>query len=290
MVKKILKWFAIVIVISILIPVILITIIGGGFGERSGDFVLNNGKPIVFAHRGMTNYFAENSLEGFNQSDKLGFTAIETDIRMTKDKRLLIFHDESCKRLVGVDTIITKMNAKDIQSMHLIYGGFKTENMVLSLDQFLKTFKDSMILYLDVKDNRKIVADSLLGYFNRYDLYNSTMVADENFLFLAYIKFKDPKIITVLEGFNAGREQYYYIMPKNFKPDFYSSFIFNVNEEHMQFLKANDLLNKKIVYSVTPENIEEVYDLGLQHIIIDYDYSLGTIVELEHQLFINRLN
>jgi len=290
MIKKILKWFVILMLVAILVPVIFITIIGGGFGERSSDFLLNEGNPTVYAHRGMTNYYAENSMESFIQCEKMGFNAIEIDIRITKDNRLMVFHDESCKRLLGIDGNISEMNAEEFQDLHLIHKDLKTDNKVLSLDQFLKKFKDSQILYLDIKDNSKTVADSLLNYFKGYNIYNTVLVADESFIFLSYIKLKDPKIQTVLEGFNAGREWYYYLMPRNFKPDFYSSFLFKVDENHMKFLKANDLLNKKIVYSVTHENIVDVYELGIQNIILDYDTTLGSISELELRLKNNSLN
>ena len=238
----------------------------------------------------MTNYYAENSMEGFIQCEKMGFKAIEIDIRITKDNRLMVFHDESCKRLLGIDGNISEMNAEEFQDLHLINKDLKTNNKVLSLDQFLIKFKDSQIIYLDIKDNRKIVADSLLSYFQKYDIYRTVFVADESFIFLSYIKFKDPKILTVLEGFKEGREWYYYLMPRNFKPDFYSSFLFEVNEEHMKFFIENNHLNKKIVYSVTHENIDDVYELGIQNIILDYDTTLGSISELELRLKNNSLN
>ncbi len=291
MIKKILKWFGISMAIVILIPVIIITIIGGGFGERSTDFLLNEGNPIVFAHRGMTNYYAENSMESFIQCEKMGFNAIEIDIRITKDNRLMVFHDESCKRLLGIDGNISEMNAEEFQDLHLIHKDLKTNNKVLSLDQFLIKFKDSQIIYLDIKDDRKIVADSLLHYFQKYDMYKTVLVADESFIFMSYIKFRDPNIITIMEeGIKEGREWYYYLMPRNFKPDFYASFLFEVNEELMKFFIDTKLLHKKIVYAVTHENIDDVYELGIQNIILDYDTTLGSISELELRLKNNSLN
>ena len=76
----------------------------------------------------------------------------------------------------------------------------------------------------------------------------------------------------------------YYFIPTQIEPDFYSSFIDQVDEKHMFFLSKNNLLNKKIVYGVNPENISRAYELGLHHIILDYDSTRGRLEEMKHLL------
>jgi len=287
MIRKIIKWFATILALIVIIPVIIITIVGEGFGDRPYA-ELNDGRPIIFAHRGLTNYFAENSLEGFTHCKKRGFKAVEIDIRHTKDNRLMVFHDKNCYELLGIDTAINDINADFLQGKHLIYRDSVTKNTVMSLDQFLLRFKDSFIIYLDIKDNTKTVADSLLPYFKKYDIYNNVLVA--NIIFASYLKFNDRNILTVLEGIDTDREWYYHIIPKRFKPDFYSSFIFKVDEKHFQFFRENGILDKKILYGVNKDNLLDVYKLGAQHILLDYNSTLGTIEEIENKLLENKLN
>ena len=46
----------------------------------------------IFGHRGLPNVYIDNSLEGLNKA----FTFceyVETDVRLTKDNSLLLFHD-----------------------------------------------------------------------------------------------------------------------------------------------------------------------------------------------------
>lgn len=288
MIKKILKWFAGLIFTCLLILAIITFIIGGGFGEKQTASLLNEGVPIAFAHRGLANYYVENSMDAFINSKKIGFKAIETDVNCTKDQQLVIFHGESCKNLLGVEANIDAISFDEIKDKELLYNGVKTKNKIISLDQFLRTFKDSLIIYLDIKKVNKSVADNLLGYVNKYDLFNTVLIADANIIFLSYLKFKEPKIKTVLEGFNAGKEWLYYIIPRNFKPDFYSSFLANVDEQHMQFLRKNNLLNNRIVYGVNHDNIAKVYELGIRNIIIDYDSLLGSYEEIELLLTKNK--
>lgn len=53
---------------------------------------LNNGKPLILAHRGGGGEAAENSLAAFQQAVKLGCTYLETDVRLATDGKLYLRH------------------------------------------------------------------------------------------------------------------------------------------------------------------------------------------------------
>ena len=58
-----------------------------------------NTSLIGLSHRGDSKNYIENSLEAFEAVVKMGFTHIETDLRMTLDQEVIAFHDENLKRL-----------------------------------------------------------------------------------------------------------------------------------------------------------------------------------------------
>ena len=60
--------------------------------DKDHDFSSTN--KMLFAHRGLAE-FAENSWQGFKQSQTLGFNSIECDVQFTKDNKLIIFHDKN---------------------------------------------------------------------------------------------------------------------------------------------------------------------------------------------------
>ena len=132
--KRAVKYF----LISIVLICSIVINLGGGLGNRDDYELLNQGKPLVFAHRGYVNLNVENSIESFLKSDSIGFNAIETDVSCTQDGNLIIFHDKSSKRLLGIDTNINELKWNDINQKHLIYNGKQTINKVLSLNEFLK--------------------------------------------------------------------------------------------------------------------------------------------------------
>lgn len=57
--------------------------------------------PIVYAHRGASAERPENTLEAFARALEVGADAIETDVHVTRDGRLVLSHDPSPARTSG---------------------------------------------------------------------------------------------------------------------------------------------------------------------------------------------
>jgi glycerophosphoryl diester phosphodiesterase len=55
-------------------------------------------RPLVFAHRGGARLWPENTVPAFRGAAGLGCTHIETDVHVTRDGHLVIFHDERLER------------------------------------------------------------------------------------------------------------------------------------------------------------------------------------------------
>ena len=107
------------------------------------------------AHRGLHNEkFTENGLKAFQNAIDHG-VAFEFDIHLTKDKQLVVCHDESLKRTTGKEGIIEDLTLKEIKDNYrLLDGGeiptlqevFELNNekvpMVIELKVFRKNYKE----------------------------------------------------------------------------------------------------------------------------------------------------
>ncbi|SKB66329.1 Predicted dehydrogenase [Lachnospiraceae bacterium] len=82
--------------------------------ERRGKVqkAIDEMPPVrVWAHRGMSMEYPENTLEAFKAAAELGnaLTGIETDIQLSKDGEVVVFHDETLDRV----TVDGKGNLRD---------------------------------------------------------------------------------------------------------------------------------------------------------------------------------
>lgn len=63
---------------------------------------MNNNKAIkIFAHRGASDQYPENTMLAFYESEKAGADGIELDVQRTRDGRIVVVHDENLERLSG---------------------------------------------------------------------------------------------------------------------------------------------------------------------------------------------
>ena len=75
---------------------------------------------IKIAHRGLYNNkdIPENSVAAFKNCEKYGFTT-ETDVHFSKDKKLIVFHDDNLKRMTGLDKNLSDCTLAEIKQLHL---------------------------------------------------------------------------------------------------------------------------------------------------------------------------
>ena len=71
--------------------------------------------PFLIAHRGCQSLAPENTLASFVCAARLGLDAIETDVRLTKDGKMVCVHDASLKRMFGIKKKVSDMTADELR-------------------------------------------------------------------------------------------------------------------------------------------------------------------------------
>lgn len=74
---------------------------------------------VLFAHRGLHGKgIPENSIAAFKKAREKGYGA-ELDVRFTKDKKLVVFHDDDLNRMCGADIKVKDADYKDLDGYRL---------------------------------------------------------------------------------------------------------------------------------------------------------------------------
>ncbi len=129
-------------------------------------------KLIYIAHRGLYNKdVPENSLEAFRRALLKGY-AIELDVRMTKDEKIVVFHDSNTKRMTGIDKNVEESTYLELQELNL---GDSKEKICL-LEDVLLCVQGKVYLDIEIKNTKKIklivkkLVAILDGYTGLYSL------------------------------------------------------------------------------------------------------------------------
>ncbi len=68
----------------------------------------------IISHRGAAGLAPENTLEGIDAAKAAGANMIEIDVRLTRDKHLVLAHDHSLYRITGQTVNISDLSLKEV--------------------------------------------------------------------------------------------------------------------------------------------------------------------------------
>lgn len=79
------------------------------------------GRLLVIAHRGGAGLWPENTLYAFERAGAMGVDVIETDVRVTADGELVVFHDESVERTTDGTGRVGSMTLAELKRLDAAY-------------------------------------------------------------------------------------------------------------------------------------------------------------------------
>ncbi len=69
----------------------------------------------IFAHRGFSGKYPENTMLAFEKAVEIGVDGIELDVHLTKDNELVIIHDEDIKRTCDGEGLVKDMTLEELK-------------------------------------------------------------------------------------------------------------------------------------------------------------------------------
>ncbi|MCE7062123.1 glycerophosphodiester phosphodiesterase family protein [Dyadobacter sp. CY343] len=131
----------------------------------------------LIAHRGgvVDSTYTENSLPALMQAAKEGYSMIETDVRVTKDGRLIANHDATFKRYYGLDKKVVEMDWSEVSKLKSALDG---GGPVLLEDVFRFCREHQMGVMLDnkIQGLDTTLFNKLIGLLDKYQLRKSALM------------------------------------------------------------------------------------------------------------------
>lgn len=110
----------------------------------------------IFAHRGDSFHFAENTMPAFQAAVDLKVDVLEIDIHKSKDGQIIVTHDENLKRVTGMNALIKDLNYQEIRKLNA--AAFRPEfdqTHIPLLTEVIDLIKDKdIILNVEFKNSQ----------------------------------------------------------------------------------------------------------------------------------------
>lgn len=75
----------------------------------------------IFAHRGYSALYPENTMKAFIEAEKAGADGIELDVQLTKDGEIVVIHDEKVDRTTNGKGFVKDFTYNDLQKLSIHY-------------------------------------------------------------------------------------------------------------------------------------------------------------------------
>lgn len=155
--------------------------------------------PLIIAHRGDASAAPENTLAAFRQSLAIGADGVELDVRLTRDGKLVVFHDRLLDRTSNGHGWVADRTLAELQSLDVgaWFGpAFKGEAPP-TLDEVFETLPRDYLINVEMKvdiNGMRLIAHLVAEAVRRHQRWDSTLVASFNPMALHHLRQMGPRI------------------------------------------------------------------------------------------------
>ena len=226
----------------------------------------------AFVHRGNTKNFRENTIEAFQDAKDLGFQYLETDLRETKDKKIITFHDPDFERVCG-----EKIKVIDIDHTKLNNFNFFKPGYTPTLNELLEEFPDTFF-NIDLKVSK--IGRKVLKILKDMKAEDRVCIGSFNSKNLDEVHQLNPTILTSMGIRDIVSLKFFKIVNRNSKVIQIPETWKGLKVLSKKFLNKCKSLNLKVhIWTINDEkNMQRLIDLGVDGIMTDKPEVLKTIL------------
>lgn len=146
---------------------------------------------VNYAHRGASTYAPENTFLAFYTGIYMGANGIETDVRMTKDGVLVLFHDRTVTRLTGIEAQLSDYTLDELKQFTFEKKGL-TDKIVV-FEDFLKQFALRDITFA-IEIKQAGIEAQIADMIRKYHMEHKTVVTSFKPEYIRAIKEYAPEL------------------------------------------------------------------------------------------------
>lgn len=148
----------------------------------------------LIGHRGAREEAPENTLYGFEHLRKLNIHRVEFDVRLNKDKELVVIHDESLDRTTDTQGLIKDFTTQELKAVNACaqFSQSVAAEGVPSLREVLQQWPDLLHAQIEVKppeiEDHQIICEQIQSLLFELGLQKQCMITSSDIAFLESCK------------------------------------------------------------------------------------------------------
>jgi glycerophosphoryl diester phosphodiesterase len=176
--------------------------------------------PLIIAHRGDVTNAPENTIPAFKKALELGADGIELDVRLTKDEKLVVFHDRRLGRTSmgnGPVNHYTQDHIRSLDAGSWFAPEFQSERPP-TLDEVFESLPADFLINVEMKvimKGMRLIAHKVADVVRRHARWDSTLIASFNPISLWELRKIEPRIT---RGYIWSRRHPFPIRSRIFSP------------------------------------------------------------------------
>ncbi|RKY76892.1 glycerophosphodiester phosphodiesterase [candidate division KSB1 bacterium] len=162
---------------------------------------------LIVAHRGMSSLYPENTLVSFKKALELGVDMIELDVHRTKDKELVVIHDNSVDRTTNGKGKVDQLTLQELKkySAGSWFSQQFEEERIPTLGEVFELVNKKTKLQIEIKQSG--IEDVLVNFVEKYDMVNNVVCSSFNLRSIIKVRKLNPLIPTlfIARSFNLNK-------------------------------------------------------------------------------------
>ncbi len=227
----------------------------------------------ILGHRGCAGLEPENTIRAFKKALDLGVDLIEFDVRETKDKKLVVIHDEKVNRTTNGKGYVRGLTFEEIGKLNAGKG-----EKIPSFEEVINLLKNERpIIVIEIKEPE--TSEEILKIIKKGNLQNKVLIVSFWPDVLKEVKEISPEIKTGILLGKLSEDIVSFV--KYLKADFFCPRFDLISKELIRDCHKNNI--KINVWTVNePKDIEEMIKSRVDIISSDYPNRVFKKLKNEH--------
>ncbi len=117
-------------------------------------------RPLLIGHRGsqLIEKYPENSIPAFKEAVQLGAQAIELDVQLSADRKMMVYHDDTLSRLMGIDKNLRNFSCTQLKNFRFVNSEKAEYITIPTLSEVFESFGNHIFYNIEIKSDFKWIS------------------------------------------------------------------------------------------------------------------------------------